>query len=190
MYELPSQQCQSESLNLYYANINNNVAVDVASSKNIMEEDLMSGIMPQGIPQFRQQKSQGTFRVQHMESDSGEMKAISQFSDDSGNKKNESYLSNRDGVISGHEEPHPFNGPKLHQFRKGQSKSSHTQSRKIIRKIKSSANNKQFDIVSSNHGRNPMQLSEATSQISKNYISKNNGLVNISEILEQQKKMG
>ena len=75
-----------------------------------------------------------------MESDSGELKAISHFSDDSGGKKNESYLSNRDGIILNHDEPHPFNGPKLHQFRKGQSKSSHTQSRKIVRKMKSSAN--------------------------------------------------
>jgi hypothetical protein len=49
-----------------------------------------------------------------MESESGDIiKGISHFSDDSEGKKNESYLSNRDRAIST-DEPHPFNGPKLH----------------------------------------------------------------------------
>ena len=94
-------------MNLYYANMMNLEK----------DEDLK-------VPPMRHQKSQGTFRVQNIESEFGEqnisemhIQGISQFSEDSGGGKNDSYLSNRDGAVS--DEPHPFNGPKLHQFRKG-----------------------------------------------------------------------
>ena len=46
---------------------------------------------------------------------------VSQGSNDSGNRdlpgRNESYLSKREGTAN--EDGHPFNGPKLHLFRKG-----------------------------------------------------------------------
>lgn len=61
--------------------------------------------------------------------------------------KNQSYLSKRD-TISLDEAPHPFNGPKLHLFRKGQSKSSQSK----LRKIKTSEQNQRLLELNSQAG--------------------------------------
>ena len=52
---------------------------------------------------------------------------INQVSDNApSQQKTETYLSRREEA-----QPHPFSGPKLHLFRKGQSKSSEMKQRKV-----------------------------------------------------------
>jgi hypothetical protein len=103
--------------------------------------------------------------------------------------------------------PHPFSGPKLHLFKKGQSKSSQMKSRKI----KTSTNNQrmvemhsQQNVVysqqdaSSSHQFYPQrqQLSEGGPTYQRNFnsfkkeVKSKNGHINISEILKGNRHNG